>query len=125
MDLRRFSIVLLIGALIGCAGLSPTRQPIASPGRVAAVESMVAEAFDEPVGGAVALVRFPDGESTSTATGYAKQGVPLHTDDSFRVASITKTYIAALVLSLVDAGLVELDQPVAGYLPELRIDYRI
>jgi D-alanyl-D-alanine carboxypeptidase len=125
MKVRHVSIVLLIGALIGCASLSPTRQPTASAGRVAAIESMIDEAFEEPVGGVVATVRFPDGETISTPTGYAKEGVPLHTDDSFRVASITKTYIATLVLSLVDAGLVELDQPIAGYLPALGIDDRI
>ncbi len=119
-------MVLLIEVLIGCAGpSSSTDQPTASAGRAAAMESMVDEAFDEPVGGVVALVRFPDGETISTATGYAKEGVLLDTSDLFRVASITKTYIAALVLSLVDAGLVELDQPVAGYLPALGIDNRI
>src|SRR5687767_6865560 len=118
-------MVLLVGALIGCAGPSQTGHPTGSPGRAAAVESMVDEAFDEPVGGVVALVRFPDGEMVSTATGNAKEGVLLKTDGSFRVASITKTYIAALVLSLVDAGLVELDNPVSSYLPALGIDDRI
>ncbi len=86
---------------------------------------MVDEAYAEPVGGVVALLRFPDGETISTATGYAKEGVLLDTEDSFRVASITKTYIAALVLSLVDDGLVSLELPVAGYLPALGIDDRI
>jgi len=86
---------------------------------------MVDQAFDEPVGGVVGLVRFPDGETVSTATGFAKEGVLLDTDDYFRLASITKTYIAALVLALVDAGLVELDHAVAGYLPALGIDDRI
>lgn len=94
-------------------------------GRSPAVESMVASALAEPVGGIVALVRFPDGRTVLASHGYAEPGRPIAVDDSFRVASITKTYIAALVLSLEDDGLLSVDDPVAGHLPALGIDERI
>ena len=125
MNVWRVCVVLLIGALAGYGGLSQDGQPTGSPGRVAAIESMVDEASAEPVGGVVAAVRFPDGETVFATAGYAKEGEMLDPEDSFRVASITKTYIAVLVLSLVDDGLVSLDLPVAGYLPALGIDDRI
>ena len=40
-------------------------------------------------------------------------------DTLFRISSITKPMTAAAVLSLVDDGLLELDEPVDGLLPEL------
>ncbi|HEY4025408.1 MAG TPA: serine hydrolase domain-containing protein [Candidatus Dormibacteraeota bacterium] len=39
----------------------------------------------------------------------------------FRIASITKTYTATLVMQLVDEGTVDLDRPVAAQLPEFRL----
>ncbi|MFG1609171.1 serine hydrolase domain-containing protein [Actinoplanes sp. NPDC049265] len=42
-------------------------------------------------------------------------------DTPMRVASISKSFTAAAVLTLVDEGRVALDQPVAGYLPEFRM----
>lgn len=42
---------------------------------------------------------------------------PVSTEDYFRVGSITKPMTAAVVLQLVDEGLVELDVPVRTYLP--------
>lgn len=39
----------------------------------------------------------------------------------FRIASMTKSFTAATVLSLRDAGLLRLDDPVADYLPRLRV----
>jgi D-alanyl-D-alanine carboxypeptidase len=44
-------------------------------------------------------------------------GVPLRRDDTFRVASITKTFTAAAVLTLVDQRRVALDAPISRYLP--------
>jgi D-alanyl-D-alanine carboxypeptidase len=38
--------------------------------------------------------------------------------DTFRVASLTKTFVGALVLRLVDAGKIRLDEPLASYLPD-------
>lgn len=88
MHLKLVCVVLLIGALAGCGRPAPDAQPTGSPGRVAAIESMLGEALAEPVGGVVAAVRFPDGETVFAAMGYAVEGEMLETGDSFRVASI-------------------------------------
>jgi len=41
---------------------------------------------------------------------------PVTTDDYFRIASITKTMTATLILQLAEEGLIELDEPVTTYL---------
>jgi D-alanyl-D-alanine carboxypeptidase len=46
-------------------------------------------------------------------------GAPAGTDQSFRIASITKTFTATAVLLLVDDGKVRLDAPVARYVGRL------
>jgi D-alanyl-D-alanine carboxypeptidase len=45
--------------------------------------------------------------------------LPASPDDSFRIASITKTFTATAVLLLVDDGKVQLDAPVARYVGDL------
>src|SRR6185503_11119882 len=44
-------------------------------------------------------------------------GVPLSPDHVFRIASVTKTFTAALVLRLVDDGKLSLDDRVSAYVP--------
>jgi D-alanyl-D-alanine carboxypeptidase len=44
-------------------------------------------------------------------------GAPLGPHDTFRIASITKTFTAAAVLVLVDRHEVNLDRPISAYLP--------
>ncbi|MFI7233239.1 serine hydrolase domain-containing protein [Nonomuraea angiospora] len=46
-------------------------------------------------------------------------------DGRFWVGSVTKTFVATVVLQLVAEGEIGLDAPVAGYLPELGLDRRI
>src|SRR6266511_3349668 len=61
--------------------------------------------------GAVLAVR----EDAATAVGTAGEG--MNTSTRFRFGSIGKTFVAALVLGLVDEGRLELDAPLALYLP--------
>src|SRR5205814_6219742 len=46
-------------------------------------------------------------------------GEPMRRDTPFRITSMTKPIVAAAVLALVDAGVLELDAAVDGLLPEL------
>src|SRR2546423_8896059 len=46
-------------------------------------------------------------------------GVETTTDTLFQIGSITKVYTATMVMQLVDEGKVDLDEPVATYVPEL------
>ncbi len=68
---------------------------------------------------AAALVR--SGETVwADAAGFADgRDEPATTDTQYRIGSITKTFVAVLVLRLRDAGLIELTDPIARHLPEL------
>lgn len=59
----------------------------------------------------------------SGAAGPPRQGssTPLSGNTPFAIASVTKTFTAAIVLQLVEEGSVELDAEVNDYLPELTI----
>lgn len=46
-------------------------------------------------------------------------GQPVTTDTIFQIGSTTKLFTAMLVMQLVDAGAVDIDQPVRTYLPDL------
>lgn len=46
------------------------------------------------------------------------RGIPHQPDATFRVASITKSFTASLILQLVEEGQVELDAPITRYLPD-------
>lgn len=48
-------------------------------------------------------------------------GVTATPDSLFQIGSITKTLTATLTMQLLDAGLVDLDEPVRTYVPELAV----
>lgn len=54
------------------------------------------------------------------AFGIAAPGVPMTLGSEFRVASITKTFTATVILELVDRGKLKLNQSIARWEPRLR-----
>ncbi|MEU8587397.1 serine hydrolase domain-containing protein [Streptomyces sp. NPDC048664] len=58
--------------------------------------------------------------SLCTGTADAATGAPFTADTAVPLGSLTKPYTAALVLLLADDGDLDLDEPVADHLPELR-----
>ena len=64
------------------------------------------------------------GEIATGAGGVASLAtrVDVDTDTVFQIGSITKIWTTTLVLQLVDDGLLDLDEPLLHYLPELVID---
>lgn len=53
--------------------------------------------------------------------GVARSGEPVTARTQFRIGSLSKSFTAAAILQLVEAGEVDLDAPVADYLPEFRV----
>lgn len=47
-------------------------------------------------------------------------GAPVGPDTPFLIASLSKPLTASAVMQLVEAGAIDLDEPVSTYLPELR-----
>jgi D-alanyl-D-alanine carboxypeptidase len=71
-----------------------------------------------------AAILFPDGTIWRATSGFADVRAKRHltAGTEFAVASISKTFLAALILKLVDEGKVGLDVPVVTYLPALEVD---
>lgn len=96
--------------------------------RAAEIEALAAgvmEQSGEEVPALLVGVWDPDDGVYTTALGKAdlESGDEAQVEDGFRIGSLTKTFIAALVLQQVDQGSLELDTPVAEYLPELSETY--
>lgn len=71
----------------------------------------------------VAVGILNDGQRETRAWGVTSIGTryPLLPESVFRVASISKLFTATLAMALVDEGKLDLDRPVAEYLPELEL----
>lgn len=69
-----------------------------------------------------ATVVMPDGLAWSGGSGSAHvdPGLPATGDTPFVVGSITKTFVAALVMQLAEEGVLSLDDPLSRWLPDYR-----
>ena len=77
--------------------------------------------------GVTAAILWDDGRQWVGASGLSNVAgnVPMTTDTAVALASVSKTFTAAVVLQLVDEGKLALDQSVAPLLPEYALDKRI
>jgi len=114
-------VIVLCVFLAGCvtAGPPPTNDALAQRAKLAATRAI--ETYDETGPGAAYVVS-KDGEIlVSGGVGFADMEWGLtNTDDTvFRLGSISKTFTAIAVLQLVEKGLIDLDQKIAAYAPDL------
>jgi CubicO group peptidase (beta-lactamase class C family) len=87
---------------------------------LACIDDLVEGAVEQgQAPGVVAAVARGDRVHVATAGVTAVGGTPMRRDTLFRMSSTTKPITAAAILSLVDAGLLELDGPIDELLPEL------
>lgn len=107
---------------------SPTTE--AAPPSTAATpvgfEELLAEQADAvpvPADQGAFLVAVVDehGAVSHGAKGADPDGNPPTPDDTFRIGSITKVFTSALVMTLVDEGLVELDAPASDYVTRVAV----
>jgi len=113
---KTLAICLLL-VLGGVAAPVAAETPSAAERSRALLEALRTEWEAPAVSGAVAV----DGEVVfAAATGKADAaGTPVDPDTRFRIASASKPITAVLVLRLVDQGLLDLDESVRRYVPEL------
>jgi CubicO group peptidase (beta-lactamase class C family) len=86
-----------------------------------AIDGVVDEALEAGrVVGAVVLVQHHGEPLYARAAGHADReaGIPMELDTVFRWASLTKPVVAATALALIERGRLDLDDPVARFLPE-------
>ena len=97
------------------------RATTASTARALALdEELVAFVGSREGGVAVLIVR--DGTTSTAATGFANAaGDPVRPVTPFRVGSISKSFVATMILQLVDEGRIELDEALSTYLPDTPI----
>lgn len=115
--------IVALMLLAGCAPPQPRETRLPTGPRIdATVERLMAEAHVP--GMAVAVVR--DGEVAYLHTyGYrnVESRAPLAPDTVMYAASLTKATFAYLVMQLVDEQRIDLDRPIADYLPKPLPDY--
>lgn len=103
--------IALSGMGVSATSAAQSRDHAATPAQISRVDSLFAE-FGTPgaPGAAVVVAR---GDAIVLATGYGladvAHGVPITPATSFRLASVTKQFTAAAILTLVEAGKVQLD----------------
>ncbi len=114
-------IIIPIFAISCSTPDDPTAQMDPGPAFQALVESVVA-GDDNIHGAALAVISPTLGIEWEGAAGLAdpEAGTPMTPANPVRIASNTKTYVAAAVLRLAEEGKIDLDTAVADYLdPEL------
>lgn len=121
MPTRR-AVAIAAATLVGAVSLvlaATGPEAMRTPSE-ATLDSRLDDVVAAGVPGALALV-VHDSDTTRAARGIANlaSGEPLDATDRFRAGSITKTFVAALVLQLVAGGSLELDVPVERWLPGL------
>ncbi|GAA3881649.1 serine hydrolase domain-containing protein [Saccharothrix violaceirubra] len=117
--------IVVAVAAIGLAATTTAGTATAAPDRID--RGVVQRALDNMArtGAQGVLLRVSDnGRSFTMRSGTARvdRPGPVPTNASFRVGSVTKTFVSTVVLQLVGEGRVDLDAPVSRYLPGLLPD---
>lgn len=101
---------------------SPPQAPEVDPTLVAELQAVLDEAVaNGSIPGAVLTVRLPNGATWSGASGLADREAEtlMAPDTRVRIGSLSKMFTAVVVLQLVESGQIELDKPIATWLPDL------
>ncbi|MER6499207.1 serine hydrolase domain-containing protein [Streptomyces sp. NPDC001455] len=136
---RRVPMAALACVVLGAVALGTAVPAVAAPAaRPAAAADTTGDRLPEldpqalqhalssapdRVTGVLARVSGPDGHWTGTyGTADIMTGAPVPVDGRFRLGSVTKTFIATVMLQLAAEDRVDLDQPVQRYLPDVLPD---
>ncbi|MDA8088336.1 MAG: serine hydrolase [Nitrospiraceae bacterium] len=119
--------VLLCFALVtvlacGDSDSAPSQAGYSSA--VATARSQIWKAINSGKCGSATAAIMVDGQVVF-AEGFGmadrEKGIPVDKSTLFNIGSISKVYVAAAIMLLVDDGAVELDKPVTVYLPDFRM----
>jgi len=103
---------------------------VATPAAAAPDRAALQQALDELADAGAAGVQLQVNDALGAWTGTAgvasiEHGGAVPVGGRFRAGSITKMFVATVVLQLVDESRVALDDPISQYLPRFGIDQRI
>ena len=118
---RVLGLVVLAAVLVGCTSAPPTPPGTSvDPAKAADVRNIIRTAMDTYKLKAVIVRVTIDGKDVITeAFGNSMTGVPASTDMHFRSGSVAESYIANLLLQLVDQKKISLDDKLSKWLPDL------
>lgn len=130
MTLRIISGAILLPALLtaaamgsaGCGAETEPAEKALQPDVQARIDRLVESSMASGnIPGVIIGVRAPGQGDYMKAYGVADigNGEPMRTCDRVRIASITKTFVATVVLQLVDEGRLTLDETIQEYLPQI------
>ncbi|MHB1523254.1 MAG: serine hydrolase domain-containing protein [Candidatus Dormibacteria bacterium] len=69
----------------------------------------------------VGLLRGGEPEAAAFGVASVESGDPVLPDSAFRIASVTKPFVATLVATLIQEGRINPDGPLADYVPDLKL----
>ncbi|MGW4074772.1 serine hydrolase domain-containing protein [Streptomyces asiaticus] len=113
------------GALLAVAGSTGARAAMSTTASSAAsddaaLQAAISDLSHPPATSAQLRVdRRGDGWYGTAGTADIDSGRPVRPDDQFRAGSVTKAFVATVVLQLWAEGRVELDAPIGRYIPDL------
>lgn len=97
------------------------RKPVALAPQAAQASRLLRVALREDSGSAITAAVFVDGRLVwSDAAGEAKRGAPITPAAQARIASLSKLFTAAAAVKLAEQGRLDVDAPVATYVPEFK-----
>ncbi len=117
--LRRLTAVLLAASMLALLGACAERDARGGSWSSDLRQTMDAWAHRSGAPSVVLSVQGPAGRWTGATGGpRADDGPPAKPGDHFRIASITKTFVATVVLQLAAERRLRLDDPLATFLPD-------
>jgi D-alanyl-D-alanine carboxypeptidase len=108
-------VILTVGllSLIGCSGGEEAKEDGAQAPSREEVRSALERAVAVGIPGIALEIQSPEGSEFLTAGSASLEDErSLAPDDHFRIASVTKTFTAAVVMELVEKGTLSLDDTV-------------
>ncbi|RSN35399.1 serine hydrolase [Amycolatopsis sp. WAC 04169] len=113
--------IIAVGSLVALLAATTATPALAVTHPRDEVDKALKTLVQDGVPGAQATVSTPSGRTWSEreGVGNVETGTPFPHASKFRAASITKTFVAVVVLQLVAEGKVLLDTPIEVYLPGL------
>jgi CubicO group peptidase (beta-lactamase class C family) len=118
---RRLGTLLCVLALVaGCAAPAPESTPASDTAAADAVVRVIDEVVKaEHLRAAIVRVSIDGRELLTHATGDSMTGVPATPAMHFRNGAVAISYVATLLLRLVDEGKVRLDDKLSTWLPDI------
>lgn len=117
--MRRIPLVTAAAAVTALVVGRPAADPAGVAGRVPRLDPAALEAAIAGPPGPGAIVKVTGSAGNWQGVSGVRAGGPVRPGDRFRIGAVSRIFAAAVILQLADEGLVRLDDPVRGHVPDL------